>query len=1792
MAIPFLSGLEIATGTHNEITFTGTGGAKILAPVEMYLDASNDIYLMSHSSVNLTLGNNTASFAGIINAPDGSATTPAYNFTSHDGNGIYLEDYDASNNKEQVSIATDGSRRMRVNEAGIWTENNFYANSQFRKLVDSDWMGTHGVSGRGFQFKNTHTDTNGVIALDLSATGNATFAGSVNLTGVDVSGVTSPTLYIGQLTNAYQAGIQSSTHLTSKTINNAGNFYWYRNNSLLMYYTDALYVNKIVDKDNTSFFIDPGSAGSVVHTGFKINAPDEGGAPAMTAILNMHGYEGRGVGIKMKDNVNSASGSTDREWFVGTGYNTSGFNIGYASDGSQSSYSAQSKLSITTGGDTTAYGKLTARKSSSHTAQGTFSATHAHLDLYNSLEANTDQKGSIINFSDHYYDGTNYIKTTRAGIKGGTDSVGNNGAGYLEFYTNHTSANTPRLVLRLDKDKNATFSGNLYVPEYIYHDGNTTTYARFQTNRLTLHSGGGAVVDLHSNGQLYFTGASTFYNDVTAVGDTRLIKVQNSNGNSAIQLLSDSSGDGQLRVNDSGGTTKIFFYGEANNPSYINNGGNLGVGVSDPDAKVEIVGNGRTNSTTSLRVRSDDDQQLFYVRDDGVVSVTHDYFYVDNNAGMYSNGIIRARAGVSDDGGPLGLGGNGSVGNLTLTSNTSAAFAGTVSSGNITVTGGGGGNGQVDVIRTSGAAIRLQSQSSLARVGTSSSHALQFTVGDTGRWNIQTDGHFRPVVDSTYDIGTNALRVRNVYADTLYGDGSNLTGITTSAPSNMVTTDTSQTISGAKTFSSNVRIPVAWDSGTLENNAIYAKNSTDGFGFGNGTGISTWWAWSTENGLMRMIDSANSGAFITLRTANTDRVSITSEGLEVKNGGDVRLYSAGSQVRVGSFTSGSSNNGEYDDDDIVVGDGSISIYPHRRGDYGLNATSATSTTFRSKLNIWSDNEDHITFGGASTHMVSAWEDWKMWINNDSGNNGHLKLYHTSSKTEFARLSGDGANSFVLGTFKATGDLRAPIFYDSIDTSYFVHADNNSVLKSMYVGTTGADQTYNIRLDAANKSSIGFHDSGSTIGAITFSGSEGFRLGANQGSYGPHSVSAMDRFFVAKEVTDVDGQSIKGYRLNKATSSSWTEGGTGAQTGWYGGNFGGSEITTKWVDGPHGERTLAAETTGDTNNDYDGGYVKAINNLDINKSHLSIVYIKRISSEGTGNVYHGTGAGTNQITNLSNTSNTNPYFHYPSLGSFPQDVWCVSIGVIQANNDDNTTAKTGSNDLQGIYRCDTGQKIMNSSNYWKMGSAGSTLSNGIRFFHYYSTNANAKLQWAKPGFYEINGDEPSLAEILTGGNRGLHTNGGDVTANKFYDWANTAYYLDPADTGTSLNVAGQVAGKSFKAEGSSTDQYFYEGVRTGVGTTLRIYDNSSDIYYDSWDSMTFRANQNGGSGGAISFTGGNVNIQRDLTVGTGSTYNGALTIKSLDSSSSTRQAKLKFNIAGTDVTGFTLHNNTTGIATNTLIYDVSGTAKVHIFGDGHVSTVDNMTAKMFRDVDNTAYYVDPAGASSLNSATFAGTITASGGINGLTLANGGISGSNYNISGVNQLSIADPGEGIVFGGGSSGNIVLAVTDDSSDNILAVTGGVSEFSVSGNVKHEGLTMTTGTDVDQVKEFSMTFQLAANTWTDTNIDGTDLTTGTYAMQVLVDDYGVAGEHYSEYYSATISWFGTATNSTTVDEIFVHRAGHAPNNGDVQFRTQRALGTDSHDLMLQVKHNKAYNAALDGSGSKRMIFKFRRLI
>jgi len=61
-----------------------------------------------------------------------------------------------------------------------------------------------------------------------------------------------------------------------------------------------------------------------------------------------------------------------------------------------------------------------------------------------------------------------------------------------------------------------------------------------------------------------------------------------------------------------------------------------------------------------------------------------------------------------------------------------------------------------------------------------------FSTGGTARFdydgtNINFALNVLPDTDSNYDIGTSAKRFANIYADTLYGDGSNLTGITAGA---------------------------------------------------------------------------------------------------------------------------------------------------------------------------------------------------------------------------------------------------------------------------------------------------------------------------------------------------------------------------------------------------------------------------------------------------------------------------------------------------------------------------------------------------------------------------------------------------------------------------------------------------------------------------------------------------------------------------------------------------------------------------------------------------------------------------------------------------------------------------------------------------------------------------------------------------------------------------------------------------------------------------------------------------
>jgi hypothetical protein len=100
----------------------------------------------------------------------------------------------------------------------------------------------------------------------------------------------------------------------------------------------------------------------------------------------------------------------------------------------------------------------------------------------------------------------------------------------------------------------------------------------------------------------------------------------------------------------------------------ISSSGNVGIGTATPDASLNIKGSGNDSNTTSLKIVDSDNASLLYVRNDGIVSVGRGYFYVNNSNGMYSDGKIRARAGITDDQGPLLLGNNDAVDAMTISS--------------------------------------------------------------------------------------------------------------------------------------------------------------------------------------------------------------------------------------------------------------------------------------------------------------------------------------------------------------------------------------------------------------------------------------------------------------------------------------------------------------------------------------------------------------------------------------------------------------------------------------------------------------------------------------------------------------------------------------------------------------------------------------------------------------------------------------------------------------------------------------------------------------------------------------------------------------------------------------------------------------------------------------------------------------------------------------------------------------------------------------------------------------------
>lgn len=196
--------------------------------------------------------------------------------------------------------------------------------------------------------------------------------------------------------------------------------------------------------------------------------------------------------------------------------------------------------------------------------------------------------------------------------------------------------------------------------------------------------------------------------------------------------------------------------------------------------------------------------------------------------------------------------------------------------------------------------------------------------------------------------------------------------------------------------------------------------------------------------------------------------------------------------------------------------------------------------------------------------------------------------------------------------------------------------------------------------------------------------------------------------------------------------------------------------------------------------------------------------------------------------------------------------------------------------------------------------------------------------------------------------------------------------------------------------------------------------------------------------------------------------------------------------------------------------------------------------------------------------------------------GTVGSANYNYSARSNYLM-------IVGNGTSSNLSNAYTLDWNGNAwyqgnISIDGTPSEDNHVITKKYADEHYSGGGNASQDKIIEITKSLRVTTeWMDTGISGADLETGTYVVQMLIND-GTNTKQYSEHYSGMMSWYDKTCNSGDSDEIPLHKAGHASNRRHTYLRTLRGSGHTY--LKLQIATTDDFLA------ESSITFKFRKLI
>lgn len=601
------------------------------------------------------------------------------------------------------------------------------------------------------------------------------------------------------------------------------------------------------------------------------------------------------------------------------------------------------------------------------------------------------------------------------------------------------------------------------------------------------------------------------------------------------------------------------------------------------------------------------------------------------------------------------------------------------------------------------------------------------------------------------------------------------------------------------------------------------------------------------------------------------------------------------------------------------------------------------------------------------------------------------------------------NAYVSGRLDIGGAAGASAGNDSEIRIY--KADNNvSDHIQFYNGTTrvgeiGVEDTSWLRINQETATNIytpryiradnGFYIDGTAKGID----GDGNFIGGGTGTFGnittgtigaTGNITTTGRVFQDSNLT-LASQGEVG--LNYASGSNWTIGtGNGADTN-TGGDFGvnGDGNLREYGVDPFGKRGIIwVSRNNDAASDADGGWNKTITGLSGTKSYMSVTYIKRVGTSTNGSFYHGCNGGA--TSNLNGTNNTNPYFSSFGIGTLPQDVWCVSIGIIQANGDSNTTNVA----LGGLYRLDTGAKITSYTTFkWRNASDTTQVH---RTYLYYSTSSASELNWWGPGFYEINGNEPNLNELLgfknltlgtqTSGNYVASiTNGSYITGgNGGSEAAGLTLAVDATSANTASKVVARDSSGGFSAGTVAVTLLNHSGTQSR--DKIRVW-NSSSYTIGMKSGYTFGALNNDY---AMSFQ---MNSDNDRGFWWGDTSHtdaqGAMSLSTNGKLSVAHSTRIGYGESDTTIPGATYRLDVSGNAKidGTLIVTSTNALTTRNITTGAAATTGTITGTWSLGTGSKfqATYADVAEVYSTDAEYEPGTVVMFGGEAELTIATG-------------------------------------------------------------------------------------------------------------------------------------------------------------------------------------------------------------